>query len=76
MPFGLAGRGVLKAGYAADIVVFDGREVDETASFARPIQAAKGIETVFVNGKIVWREGKPTGARPGQILRREPGTEP
>jgi len=67
--FGLADRGVLKPGYAADITIFDPK-VDETATFAKPIQAAKGIETVIVNGKIVWREGKPTGARPGQILQR------
>jgi len=68
--FGLADRGVLKEGFAADIVVFDGKEVDETASFAKPIQAAKGIQTVIVNGEIVWQEGKPTGARPGRVLSR------
>ncbi len=68
--FGLAGRGVLKEGYAADMVLFDGEAVDEAASFARPIQPAKGIETVIVNGEIVWREGRPTGARPGRVLQR------
>jgi N-acyl-D-amino-acid deacylase len=68
--FGLAGRGVLKEGFAADVVLFDENEVDEAASFAKPIQPAKGIETVIVNGAIVWRDGKPTGARPGQVLGR------
>ena len=68
--FGLAGRGVLKPGYAADLVLFDAGEVDEAASFAKPIQAAKGIDTVFVNGEAVWRGGKPTGARPGRVLGR------
>jgi N-acyl-D-amino-acid deacylase len=68
--FGLADRGVLKAGYAADLVLFSAHEVDEKASFAKPIQAAKGIETVIVNGEVVWRGGKPTGARPGRVLRR------
>jgi N-acyl-D-amino-acid deacylase len=68
--FGLAGRGVLKEGYAADIAVFDGNEVDEAASYAKPIQPAKGIDTVIVNGAIVWRDGKPTGARPGRVLAR------
>ena len=67
--FGLADRGVLKPGHAADITIFDPK-VDETATFAKPIQAAKGIETVIVNGKVVWREGKPTGARPGKVLHR------
>jgi N-acyl-D-amino-acid deacylase len=69
--FGLAGRGVLKEGFAADLVVFDADEVDEAATFAKPIQAAKGIDTVIVNGAAVWREGKPTGARPGQVLARQ-----
>ncbi|MGE5169443.1 MAG: N-acyl-D-amino-acid deacylase family protein [Rudaea sp.] len=66
--FGLVDRGVLKEGYAADITVFDAGTVDEAASFARPIQPAKGIDAVIVNGAIVWRDGKPTGARPGQVL--------
>jgi N-acyl-D-amino-acid deacylase len=68
--FGLAGRGELKEGFAADIAIFDGDEVDEAATFARPIQAAKGIDTVVVNGEVVWRGGKPTGARPGMVLSR------
>jgi N-acyl-D-amino-acid deacylase len=68
--FGLAERGVLKPGYAADLVLFDAGEVDEAATFARPIQAAKGIDTVIVNGAPVWRGGKPTGARPGRVLGR------
>src|SRR3954471_20765057 len=68
--FGLAGRGLLKPGYAADLVLFDAGEVDEAATFAKPIQAARGIDTVIVNGAPVWREGKPTGARPGQVLAR------
>jgi N-acyl-D-amino-acid deacylase len=69
--FGLADRGVLKEGCAADIVLFDAGEVDEAASFARPIQPAKGIDTVIVNGATVWREGRATGARPGRVLARE-----
>jgi len=68
--FGLAGRGVLKEGFAADVVLFGEKEVDEAATFARPIQPAKGIETVVVNGEVVWRDGKPTGARPGMVLSR------
>ena len=68
--FGLAERGELKPGYAADIVLFDARRVDEAATFAKPIQPAKGIDTVIVNGEAVWREGKPTGARPGRVLAR------
>jgi N-acyl-D-amino-acid deacylase len=68
--FGLADRGVLKQGYAADVTIFDAGTVDEAATFARPIQPAKGIEAVIVNGALVWKDGKATGARPGQVLAR------
>jgi N-acyl-D-amino-acid deacylase len=71
--FGLAGRGVLKEGFAADVVLFDAGEVDEAATFAKPIQPAKGIDTVIVNGAVAWKNGKPTGARPGQVLTRDAG---
>jgi len=68
--FGLADRGVLQAGMAADVAIFDAGRVDEAATWAKPVQPAKGIETVIVNGEIVWRDGAPTGARPGRMLRR------
>jgi N-acyl-D-amino-acid deacylase len=68
--FGLQDRGVIKEGMAADITIFDAGEIDEGASFAKPIEPAKGIHTVIVNGEIVWRNGKSTGARPGQVLSR------
>jgi N-acyl-D-amino-acid deacylase len=68
--FGFSDRGVLKQGYAADLAIFDAATVDETATFARPIAPAKGIDTVIVNGAIVWRDGKSTGARTGRVLRR------
>jgi len=68
--FGLKDRGLLKKGFAADVVVFDEKAVDEGNSFEKPIAPAKGIDTVIVNGEPVWREGRPTGARPGRVLQR------
>ena len=68
--FGLADRGVLRQGHAADITVFDAATVDEAATFARPIQPARGIDAVIVNGEPVWQDGKTTGARPGRVLAR------
>ena len=68
--FGLADRGVLREGAHADITIFDATSVGEAATFARPIQAAHGIDTVIVNGEAVWRDGKATGARPGRRLGR------
>jgi N-acyl-D-amino-acid deacylase len=70
--FGLADRGVLKEGYAADLVLFDWDGIAEGATFAAPIRAAQGIDTVLVNGEPVWRDGRPTGARPGRVLQRRP----
>jgi N-acyl-D-amino-acid deacylase len=68
--FGLEDRGVLREGAFADLALFDAGEVDAAATFARPIQPAKGIATVIVNGAVVWKDGKPSGARPGRVLRR------
>jgi len=68
--YGLAGRGVLRPGAYADITVFDAATVDEAATFEHPIAPAKGIDTVIVNGAIVWRGGASTAARPGRVLRR------
>jgi N-acyl-D-amino-acid deacylase len=69
--FGLADRGILKKGFAADIVVFGESEIAEGNTFEKPIAPAKGIDTVIVNGAPVWRDGKPTGARPGRVLNRK-----
>jgi N-acyl-D-amino-acid deacylase len=68
--FGLADRGVLKEGYAADITLFDAGRIGEASTFEKPIAPARGIEAVIVNGTTVWRDGKPTGARAGKVLRR------
>ena len=68
--FGLTGRGVLAAGAYADITVFDPDTVADRASFEAPTTPAAGIEHVFVNGRRIWGEGKPTGERPGRVLRR------
>ncbi len=71
--FGLADRGLLKAGYAADIVVFDAGTIRDTADYAEPTRAAAGVDAVIVNGAITWREGASQGARAGQVLTRTPG---
>jgi N-acyl-D-amino-acid deacylase len=71
--YGLADRGVLRAGAYADITLFDPATVDEAATFERPIAPAKGIDTVVVNGEVVWRDGASADARPGRVLRRSDG---
>jgi N-acyl-D-amino-acid deacylase len=69
--FGLKDRGVLKEGAYADLTIFDAETVDESATFADPISPARGIRTVIVNGRVVWDEGRSSGARPGRVLARE-----
>jgi len=69
--FGLTGRGVLAEGAHADIAVFDPGTVIDRATFAEPTLPAAGIAHVFVNGRLVWSDGKPSGDRPGQALRRQ-----
>jgi N-acyl-D-amino-acid deacylase len=69
--FGLTGRGVLAAGNYADITIFDAATVIDRADFQHPTEPAAGIDTVFVNGKPVWRNGASTGERPGKALRRQ-----
>jgi N-acyl-D-amino-acid deacylase len=66
---GLADRGVLKTGLAADIVVFDPRTVDSRATFEKPNQYATGFRYVAVNGVLVIDEGRHTGKTPGKALR-------
>jgi N-acyl-D-amino-acid deacylase len=68
--FGLEGRGVLQKGAHADITVFNAETIIDTADFEQSTRPAAGIDTVIVNGVRIWREGKPTGARPGRVLTR------
>jgi N-acyl-D-amino-acid deacylase len=70
--FRLAGRGELKPGCVADVVVFDPRTVADCATFEKPRACATGFSDVFVNGAAVIRNGALTGARPGKPVRLPP----
>lgn len=67
---GLRDRGVVRAGYFADLTLFDPATVCDRATFEAPVQTSVGIAAVIVNGTPVLRDGVPTGARPGRGLRR------
>jgi N-acyl-D-amino-acid deacylase len=67
--FGLVGRGTLRVGAFADLVLFDPETVGDRATYEAPVQPAAGISLVLVNGRAVWEDGLPTGARPGRVLR-------
>ena len=66
----LRGRGLLREGMAADVVVFDPKTVRDRSTFSDPHQYAAGIDYVLVNGKAAVDGGKLTGALAGQVLAR------
>jgi len=66
----LTDRGLLRPGYAADIVVFDPHAVNDRADYADGKRLAEGVDHVFVNGILALQDGRPTGATPGRALRR------
>ena len=65
----LKNRGSLKAGYYADVVVFDPETIQDHATFREPNQYSTGVAHVFVNGDHVLKEGEHTGATPGRFLK-------
>jgi N-acyl-D-aspartate/D-glutamate deacylase len=69
--FRLEGRGLLKPGAYADIVVMDLDRVANKATALNPCVYPDGIDHVVVNGTVVVRESRHTGARPGKVLFRK-----
>jgi N-acyl-D-amino-acid deacylase len=67
--FGLHERGRIAPGYHADLVLFDPKTILDTATYDAPYRYPLGISYVWVNGVAVVRDGRPTGARPGRVLR-------
>jgi N-acyl-D-amino-acid deacylase len=67
---GLTDLGLVREGWAADLVVFDPGAVLDVATFERPSQYPTGIPHVVVNGTLAIRDGVETGVRRGRLLRR------
>lgn len=66
--FGLSDRGLIHAGFAADLVIFDENVITDKATFEQPHQYAEGISSVIVNGQLVFDGKQMTGAMSGQAL--------
>jgi N-acyl-D-aspartate/D-glutamate deacylase len=77
--FGIRDRGRLKAGQAADIVIFDPATVgsggrperlyDLPGGAKRMVMRSRGIEYTLVNGEVTWEKGALTGAASGKVLK-------
>jgi N-acyl-D-aspartate/D-glutamate deacylase len=68
--FVLAGRGMIREGYSADLVLFDAEKIIDTATFNDPVRPAVGIKSVWVNGMLAYTPQGATGARAGQFVSR------
>jgi N-acyl-D-aspartate/D-glutamate deacylase len=68
--FRLAGRGQIREGCQADLVLFDPETIKDTATFSNPVCAAEGIAAVWVNGVLSYKDGDATGQRAGRFLPR------
>jgi N-acyl-D-aspartate/D-glutamate deacylase len=78
LAWGIADRGLLKAGYAADLVLFDEARIkpcmptvehDLPGGSRRLVQKADGIAATIVNGQVALEDGEPTGHHAGMVLK-------
>ena len=67
---GIEDRGRIEGGMLADLVLFDPETVVDRATLEDPAAVSEGISVVWVNGVMVYREGRATGAYPGRVVRR------
>jgi len=83
--WGFADRGLVREGLVADLVVFDPDTIaaempeavdDLPAGARRLVQRTRGVAATVVNGEVLLRDGKHTGALPGQLLRGPLGRRP
>ena len=65
----LKGKGFIKDGYDADIVIFDYDALNDPADYVKPNQLTEGIEQVIVNGKVVYENMQLTGECAGRVIR-------
>jgi len=68
--FGIEDRGLVRAGYYADLVLFDAAKIIDIATFNDPVRSAKGIAAVWVNGVLSYTAEGATGNRAGQFVPR------
>jgi N-acyl-D-aspartate/D-glutamate deacylase len=68
--FGIDGRGEVREGAFADVIVFDPAKVIDRATYQSPRALADGMDWVIVNGAVARRDGAFTGVRAGKVLKK------
>jgi N-acyl-D-amino-acid deacylase len=68
---GFSNRGRIAPGFKADLVLFDPETVIDRSTTSDPHAVSTGIDRVWVNGVLVYEDGKTTGQYPGRVLKRE-----
>ena len=67
---GIADRGVIRPGMLADLVLFDAERIRDRATPQEPHVVSVGINRVWVNGEVVYADGRTTSRLPGRVIRR------
>lgn len=67
---GIKGRGLIRPGQAADLVLFDPRRIIDHATLQESHALSTGIHMVWVNGGLVFQDGRATGHHTGALIRR------
>jgi N-acyl-D-amino-acid deacylase len=67
---GIRDRGVIRPGMLADLVLFDAERILDRATPREPHAVSVGVHRVWVNGEVVYEEGRTTGRLPGRAIRR------
>jgi len=68
--FGFGDRGLLREGFAADLVIFDPAKIQDKATFAKPHQYTVGFDYVIINGRVAVENGSALDVLAGRVLRR------
>lgn len=69
--FRFGDRGMIREGFAADLLIFDPAKVQDVSTYTQPHAYSVGFDFVLVNGELAVEEGKLTTQLPGQIVRHQ-----